>query len=216
MNHPLSIIVPVRNAESFLADQVAHLLDVLPDLTSKFEIVVIDDASSDQTVELVRELACQYPQLRLICHRQPQGSAAAIRTGMQWAQSKTVFVVEDSSFPSPTDLRRLWSLRDDEQLVMARADGRPGVVDPGLLERLSTWGQALRNFAQGSAAAGIQMIRRDAAEQIPAGHADDAALSVVSLPPTAERARADQSHPAGRPRVAATFLGHLRDLALGE
>ena len=217
MNQPLSIIVPVRNAESFLADQISHLLELLPDLTEKFEIVVIDDASTDHTVELVRDLACQYPQLRLIRHQQPQGTAAAVRTGMQWAQSRTVFVVEDSSFPSPTDLRRLWSLRDDSELVMARAAGRPGVIDAGLLERLSTWGQALKNLALSSATtAGIQMIRRDAAEQLPATHAADAPVIIATLPIATEHSREDQSHPVERPRLPASFLTHLRDLALGE
>jgi hypothetical protein len=186
-------------------------------LTHRFEVLVVDDASSDHTVELARELACQYPQLRLIRHRQPLGADAAVKTGLQWAQSNTVFVVEETALPSPADLRRLWSLRADDQVVMARAETKPGVVSPALLERLSTWGQALKSLAAGGGSlGGIQLIRRDAAEQIAAGHApqrEPAALPVAAI----ERSRSDPSHPAAqRPRQATTFLRHLRDLALGE
>jgi glycosyltransferase involved in cell wall biosynthesis len=217
VNDPLSIIVPVHNAESSLSGQIARLLEVLPDLTHQFEIVVVDDASTDHTVELARELACQFPQLRLIRHRQPQGAQAAIQTGMQWAQSRTVFVLEDASIPSPADLRRLWSLREDQQLVMAPADARPGVLNPGLLERLTTWGQTLRNLAHSDGrGGGIQMIRRDGAELIAAHHQPEATSAAPRELASADRAREDNSHRPGRPRQSANFLQHLRDLALGE
>jgi glycosyltransferase involved in cell wall biosynthesis len=216
VNDPLSIIVPVRNAESSLSAQIARLLEVLPDLTGQFEIVVVDDASTDHTVELARDLACQYPQLRLIRHREAQGAEAAIQTGMQWAQSRTVFVIEDASIPSPADLRRLWSLREDQQLVMARADARPGVLSPGLLDRLTTWGQQLKNLAQNENGGGIQMIRRDGAELIAAHHQPEAAVAAARELATSDRARQDASHPTARPRQSASFLRHLRNLALGE
>jgi len=162
----LSIIVPVRNAERALSDQVQHLLEVLPDLTSRFEIVIVDDGSRDHTLEIARELARQYPQLKLCSHAEPRGHAAAVTTGLAQAQGQTVFVQEDDAALSPTDLRRLWSLRSDRDCVVARTQRQPGVFHPELLERLSTWGQALKNLARRTSPGGIQMIRRDAAQSL--------------------------------------------------
>jgi glycosyltransferase involved in cell wall biosynthesis len=217
LNDSLSIIVPVRNAEATLANHIGRLLDLLPDLTSRFEIVVVDDASADHTVELARDLAREYPQVRLICHGEMKGKEAAIRTGLQWAQGQTVFVQEDPLAPSHTDLRRLWSLRRDPDLVMARAARQPGVIQPELLERLTTWGQTLRQQSGSAAASSIQMIRRDAINGL-----TETPISAGGLPVAAPNgsihARADAPHaelPAV-PRIAATFLKHLRDLALGE
>jgi glycosyltransferase involved in cell wall biosynthesis len=170
LNDSLSIIVPVRDVEATLAEQMQHLLDMLPDLTSRFEIVVVDDGSADHTVDVARDLACKYPQLRLVIQPNRRGYDQAVRMGLAFAKGQTILVQEDAMALSPTDLRRLWSLRHDRGVVMARAQQQPGILDPALLERLSTWGQSLRNFARRTHTSGIQMIRRDAAQSLAGGN----------------------------------------------
>jgi cellulose synthase/poly-beta-1,6-N-acetylglucosamine synthase-like glycosyltransferase len=171
VNDSLSIIVPVCNAEAHLHRQVHQLLELLPDLTSDFEIVIVDDGSTDHTADTARELAREYPQLRLICHSEPRGRDIAVKTGLSSAQGQTVLVQEDFADVSPTDLRRLWSLRHDRQVVMARSQRQAGIFDAALLERLTTWGQALRNLARRASPGGIQMIRRDGAQSLAGANA---------------------------------------------
>jgi glycosyltransferase involved in cell wall biosynthesis len=166
VNDSLSLIVLVRNAEATLAQQIQHLLDLVPDFTSRFEILVVDDGSTDHTFELAADLSRQYPQLRIIRHFQTRGIEAARTTGLRHASGQTVMVQEDSGLPSPTQLRRLWSLRHDRDLIMARSQQRPRVFDADLLERLTTWGQTLRNLGSRTSAGGVQMIRRDAAHDV--------------------------------------------------
>jgi glycosyltransferase involved in cell wall biosynthesis len=161
----LSIIFPVRNAEATLAGQVHELLDILPDLTSRFEILVIDDGSRDHTPDVAADLGRQYPQLRFLRLCEEQGHEAAIKLGVSRAIGQTLLIHEGNGRLSPTDLRRLWSLRHDRGLVMAHAQ-QPGVLSPDLVERLCTWGQTLRNLARHKQKAGMQMIRRDAAESL--------------------------------------------------
>ena len=215
MNDSLSIIVPVRNAEKTLSQQIARLLDVLPDLTTRFEVLVVDDGSTDHTGELVRELATEYPQLRLIRHREPRGIEAAVRTGLQWVQGRTVFVQEDAASLSSADLRELWALRHDEELVMARAASRPGVFDPLLLDRLGQWGRTLQTAAQSPAGGGIHMIRRVAVEKLLADNDTDGKLTISQLP-AAQPARTDSLHRSIPPRGSPSFLRHLTNLALGD
>ncbi len=172
MNDSLSVIVPVRNAEAHLRRQAHQLLELLPDLTDDFEVVIVDDGSTDHTADAARELAREYPQLRLIGHSEPRGREVAIKTGLSVAQGQTVLVQEDFADVSPTDLRRLWSLRHDSKLVIARTQRQPGIFDAALLERLTTWGQALRNLARRASAGGIQMIRRDGAQSLAGANAE--------------------------------------------
>jgi glycosyltransferase involved in cell wall biosynthesis len=166
VNDSLSIILPVRDCQATLAEQVHHLLEVVPDLTSRFEIILVDDASTDHTPEIARELARQYPQLRLICHPQPRGREAAVNTGLAGAGNETVFVPDALAPMSPTDMRRAWSLRHERGALPSRLRQRPGMLDPELIDRLTTWGQALRNLARRSSCGKIQMIRRDEAQTL--------------------------------------------------
>ena len=64
MASPLRIVWPIQNAERTLAKNVRHLLDILPDLSEQFEILLLEKGSTDQTEEVAHELSVQYPQLR--------------------------------------------------------------------------------------------------------------------------------------------------------
>lgn len=115
MNDSLSLVVPVRDAEGTLVGQIHHLLELLPDLTSRFEILVVDDGSSDHTVDLARDLAREYPQVKLLRHAVPLGTAAALRTALKAAGGETIVVLEEAGPVRAADLRQLWSLRVDAQ-----------------------------------------------------------------------------------------------------
>ena len=130
MTDSLSIIVPVRNAEATLTGQVERLLEVLPDLTQRFDIVIVDDGSSDHTVELARELASEYPQVRLIRHDAPCGREHAIHTGRTWAQGRVILAPEDlAEFLRPAELRRQWLLEKSPPLPNS-ATPRPLTAKP--------------------------------------------------------------------------------------
>jgi glycosyltransferase involved in cell wall biosynthesis len=182
MTDSLSIIVPVRNVEATLSRQVDELLDLAADLTSDFEILVVDDGSDDQTSDVAGELARRYPQLRTIRQQQARGREAAVKAGLARARGRTVLVRECAAL-STNDLRRLWSLRHNRDLLMARSQKRPGVLDPDLLERLTTWGESLRNLAKRASAGGIQMIRRDAAQSLSAGELSPNAANTARCTP---------------------------------
>jgi glycosyltransferase involved in cell wall biosynthesis len=162
----LSIVVPVRDAQAVIRDRIHYLLDLAPDLTIRFEIIVVDDASRDHTAEIVSELARQYPQVKLVAHSARQGQYVATKAGLAAATGETIFVQEDMAAVSANHLRRLWSLRNDRSVVIARAEGMPSNLSPELIERLSTWGQSLRNSRARMMPGGIQMIRRDGAQSL--------------------------------------------------
>ncbi len=164
MDDSLSIIVPVRDAQATIWGQVHHLLDLLPDLTSRFEVVVVDDASLDHTAEIASDLAREYPQVKLLVHSDQRGLAQAAKTGLAASNGQIILVQEDMATVSANDLRRLWSLRHDRSVVMARTQQKPGSLSPELVDRLNTWGQTLRSLRHRINTGGIQMIRRDGAQ----------------------------------------------------
>jgi glycosyltransferase involved in cell wall biosynthesis len=208
LDHSLSIVLPVHNGQSSLPRLVAELLDVLADLTTRFEIVLVDDGSTDHTEETALDLTRQYPQLRVCRIPLRSGVAAAVERGLAHAEGDIVFVVDSRAPLRVGDLRRLWEMRNQEELISARA-ATPPVIEPQLLQKLSTWGAAVKRLAaEHDRQGGMQMIRRRAVSEL-AQNGNEAELLVSEVRRTERVRRA----PAGR---GPTFLSHLKQLALGE
>jgi len=195
----LSVIVPVRNAETSLVGQIERLLDLLPDLTPDFEILVVDDGSTDHTVDLARELTQRFPQVRMIRHTQPRGAEATAQTGLSWARGQTVIVQEEPAALGATELRRLWSLRREPPAVQPRGARRADLFAPALLERLATWAQSLRHLADGGSLGSVRMIRDRAADVcLGASETEHRADGAHDRPP--HEARTTRATPIGKPQ----------------
>ena len=69
LNASLSLILSVHNAQKTIVQRVEWLLDMLPDLAVPFEVLIVDDGSTDHTDDILHELAREFPQIRLAGHR---------------------------------------------------------------------------------------------------------------------------------------------------
>jgi glycosyltransferase involved in cell wall biosynthesis len=183
----LSVILPVHNAELSLAGNVYELLEVLPDISARFEILIVDDGSTDQTAEVAYELARCYPQVNVVRHAERRGLSAAIQAGMVRTTGDIVFVHDDDAPISAAELRTLWSLRNDQDLVSARAE--TPLPAPGRVTAPAKPTRGLHPSHEISGGLGsVQMFRRQGFEQLPDS---DRAVAEFFLqrPPRAPRRR---------------------------
>ena len=108
MERSLTVVLPVQNAESTLGNTVRDMLDVLPDLTHRFDIVIVDDASTDGTREIAHDLARDYPQVRVACPSRAMGRTAAIRIALEQGCGDVV-LLRDEDHGTPIDaIHHLW------------------------------------------------------------------------------------------------------------
>jgi dolichol-phosphate mannosyltransferase len=92
LQRPLTILLPVRNAQSTLASTVTRVLEMAADLNERFEVVIIDDASSDYTIEVAHDLCTRYPQIRVLRHKTPLGEDAAVRSVLAQIRGEVICV----------------------------------------------------------------------------------------------------------------------------
>ncbi|HUY90980.1 MAG TPA: glycosyltransferase family 2 protein [Pirellulales bacterium] len=108
MKSSLSVFFPVFNGQAVIASQIADLLEVLPELTPSFELVVIDDGSTDATCEVVHELSAPFPQVHWVVHPARWGQAAAVRTGLSHSLGEVALMRSERCELSPSCLPKMW------------------------------------------------------------------------------------------------------------
>lgn len=90
----LTIFFPCYNDEHTIGRMVLGASALASRLTSDFEILVIDDGSSDRSLEQLEKVSREAPSLRVIQHRQNRGYAAALSTGFGAASKEWVFYTD--------------------------------------------------------------------------------------------------------------------------
>lgn len=123
----LSIFFPAYNDAGTIASMVIRTLKAASELTSDFEIIVVDDGSADSTAEIADELARTYPQVRALHHPTNRDYGAALQTGFRASTKELIFYTDGDAQYDPGELSRLWeSMAADVDLVngfkISRAD----------------------------------------------------------------------------------------------
>jgi len=104
----LSIIIPLYNEENLVAEVIRQVYSVqLPAAVTEFEVVVVDDCSSDNSFPVVNAMQATYPGLRILRHDVNKGKGAAVRYGIQEAKGD-IFLIQDADLElRPQDIPRM-------------------------------------------------------------------------------------------------------------
>ena len=105
----LSVVIPVRNEVENIAPLVAEIRTALDGLAA-YEILYVDDGSTDATAAEIARLAADMPNLRRLRHVRSYGQSAAIRTGVRAANGAWIATLDGDGQNDPADLPQLWRL----------------------------------------------------------------------------------------------------------
>ncbi len=104
----LSVVIPARNEEGSLSFTIPAICSSLRDLQIPFEIVLVDDHSTDRTAPVARGLMNSVPELRFVQNPHASGFGLAVRRGLDEATGEAIVVMMADGSDNPEDLVRYW------------------------------------------------------------------------------------------------------------
>ena len=117
-NVALSIVVPIYNEEESLPFLVNQLLEVLQPMQETFELVLVNDGSSDNSAEVIRKLSFEIPELVGVLLRKNYGQTAAMAAGFDISSGDIVVTLDGDLQNDPADIPLLVNkIRDGFDLV---------------------------------------------------------------------------------------------------
>src|SRR2546430_3431127 len=144
----VSVVIPMFNGEEIIARSLDALISELQSSRLSHEIIVVDDASSDGSVRLVRD---RYPQVQLMVNPRNSGFAFTCNRGMRRSRGGLVLLLNTDAVVGPGSVKTVWefmSKRPDVGGAACRVLADGGVLEKSCrefpsLSRLMT-GRALR------------------------------------------------------------------------
>jgi glycosyltransferase involved in cell wall biosynthesis len=105
----LSVFFPAYNDSGTIASMVIRAVQAASELTPDFEVIVVNDGSSDATADVADELARTYGNVRVVHHSANRGYGGALQTGFRSATKELIFYTDGDAQYDPGELAVLWS-----------------------------------------------------------------------------------------------------------
>ena len=112
-NHKLSIIIPCYNCVSTLEEALTSVYE--QNLAIPFEVVMVDDASTDTTKELMNSLALKYPNVKCFYHSNNRGGGATRNTAIEHTSHDLIFCLDSDDILPPNTLPLLLKTMSDKK-----------------------------------------------------------------------------------------------------
>lgn len=99
-----SILIPAYNEQDCISGTVSSIIHVLAAADIDYEVLVVNDNSTDDTEQVLQQLASDYPSLRSLNNPLPNGLGRAIRYGLQHFQGDAVIITMADGSDAPEDM----------------------------------------------------------------------------------------------------------------
>ncbi len=175
----LSVVIPAKNEAASLPQVVAETCSVLRFLSNRarppelaaFEILVVDDGSTDQTRSVLRDLGVMYSELITITLASSVGQTAATTVGIRAAKESWIATLDADLQNDPADLVPLWDALPGYDAVLGWRINRQ---DAWSKRATSCWANRVRNAVLGQSirdtGCSLRIFPRDLALRLPVFH----------------------------------------------
>lgn len=167
----ISVVLPGFNEADNIPTMLQQVAVAVAQTGRSFEIIYVDDGSTDNSREVLESLGGEYSNLRSIYHRTNFGQSAAVLTGIENARGRLVITMDSDLQNDPADIPEMIGLLEREQadavcgVRQKRQDSRLKLVSSRVANRVRGW--ALKDGITDAGCA-MRVMRRSALSQLPA------------------------------------------------
>src|SRR4051812_11875225 len=138
----ISVFFPAYNDEGTIERMVADALAILQTLTDDYEVIVVNDGSTDATMHMLERLAQTSPFIKVIHHAENKGYGGALRSGFAQADKDLIFYTDGDGQYDARELSLLFPLMTDAVDIVngykvKRADARRRIILGAIYNRLA-------------------------------------------------------------------------------
>ena len=164
----ISVVVPVFNEEESLPILIPKLVKVLNDLETPYEVVLVDDGSSDGSWKILKEMVSRHLFFRSLRLKENRGSSTALVAGSRDARGRKIVTLDSDLQNDPEDIPKLLGYLDQYDMA---AGWRQKREDPWLKRISSKIANAIRNRLSGEkihdSVCPLRAFRRECFQDIP-------------------------------------------------
>jgi dolichol-phosphate mannosyltransferase len=134
----LSVVIPVHNEQGCIEPVVRSVADALQQQSIPYEILIVNDNSTDETEDILKQLVSWNPHVRYVNNQPPNGFGLAVRCGLQHFTGDVAAVYMGDGSDSPDDLVKFYTkLQEGYDCVFGTRWSHGGkVYDYPLLKRM--------------------------------------------------------------------------------
>ncbi len=163
----LSVFFPFWNEEGNIEKVVRSAIPVAEKVAQKWEIIMVDDGSSDKTLKIAQKLASQNSNLRVVSHIPNRGYGAALKEGFANAKYDTiVFMDGDGQFDFSEVDRFIEKIKETDIVIGYREKRSDHPFRHVLMNLLKIWDFIFFGFYFRDIDCGFKMFKRKALEKI--------------------------------------------------
>jgi dolichol-phosphate mannosyltransferase len=165
----LSVVAPAHNEMDNLPRLVEEIAAALTKFEYRWEVIITDDASTDSTAAVLRDLRKKYPQLRVLSMRQRSGQTAALDAALRHAKGTFIATLDADLQNDPADIPRMLDLLQSQQCDFVngwranRRDPWIRLVSTRVANRVRNW---LTHEQIHDSACGLKVFRRECIDRL--------------------------------------------------
>jgi len=114
----ITILIPVYNEEKVIGKTLERLSKFAKRKYDRYEILLVDDGSSDRTVRIVSDYSKTDRNIRIVRHENNRGIGAALKTGLKESRGDTIITMDSDLTYPPEDIPKLTSAMIDKKADM--------------------------------------------------------------------------------------------------